>query len=140
VTYDGIMADAQLVLLAEDDPDIQLVAKLALRRAGYRVTAVSNGREALAQLEVERPDIVLLDWMMPEMDGPATCASLRANPATAGIPIVFMTAKSQASEIERGLSLGAAGYIVKPFDAITLGDQLRQILAGRPGGGPGESV
>ncbi len=122
------MAEPKLILMAEDDPDIQLVARLALKKAGYRVIAVSNGVELLARVEQERPDIVLLDWMMPEMDGPATCARLRENPATAGIPIVFMTAKSQGFEIQRGLSLGAAGYIVKPFDALTLGEQLREIL------------
>lgn len=114
--------------MAEDDPDIQLVARLALKKAGYRVTAVSNGKELLARLGDERPHIVLLDWMMPEMDGPETCAKLRENPETSDIPIVFMTAKSQGFEIERGLSLGAAGYIVKPFDALTLGEQLREIL------------
>ena len=117
--------------MAEDDPDIQLVARLSLKKAGYRVIAVSNGAELLARVEQERPDIVLLDWMMPELDGPATCARLHENPATAGIPIVFMTAKSQGFEIERGLSLGAAGYIVKPFDALTLGDELRRILGDR---------
>lgn len=131
MTYDGRVHEAKHILMAEDDPDIQLVARLALKKAGYRVTAVSNGRELLARAAGERPDIVLLDWMMPEMDGPETCARLRADPATADIPVVFMTAKSQASEIERGLSLGAAGYIVKPFDALTLGAQLREILGGR---------
>lgn len=128
LTYDGRVTDAKLILMAEDDPDIQLVARLALKKAGYRVTAVSNGRDLLARVADERPHIVLLDWMMPEMDGPATCAKLRENPDTADIPIVFMTAKSQGFEIELGLSLGAAGYIVKPFDALTLGAQLREIL------------
>lgn len=128
LTYDGGVTDAKLILMAEDDPDIQLVARLALKKAGYRVTAVSNGRDLLARVADERPHIVLLDWMMPEMDGPETCAKLRENPDTADIPIVFMTAKSQGFEIERGLSLGAAGYIVKPFDALTLGEQLREIL------------
>lgn len=122
------VADAKLVLLAEDDPDIQLVARLALKKAGYRVTAVSNGRDLLARVADEKPDIVILDWMMPDMDGPETCAKLRENPVTADIPIVFMTAKSQGFEIERGLALGAAGYIVKPFDALTLGEQLREML------------
>lgn len=128
LTYDYRVADAKLILMAEDDPDIQLVARLALKKAGYRVTAVSNGKELLARVADERPHIVLLDWMMPEMDGPETCAKLRENPETSDIPIVFMTAKSQGFEIERGLSLGAAGYIVKPFDALTLGEQLRDIL------------
>lgn len=121
----------KLILMAEDDPDIQLVARLALKKAGYRVTVVANGRELLERAREEKPDIVLLDWMMPEMDGPETCAKLREDPATADIPVVFMTAKSQGFEIERGLALGAAGYIVKPFDALTLGEQLRQMLGDR---------
>jgi CheY-like chemotaxis protein len=128
LTYDGTVTDAKFILMAEDDPDIQLVARLALKKAGYRVTVVSNGKELLARVAEEKPAIVLLDWMMPEMDGPETCAKLRENPETADIPIVFMTAKSQGFEIERGLALGAAGYIVKPFDALTLGEQLRELL------------
>ena len=116
------------VVLAEDDPDIRLVARLALKKAGYRVTAVTNGRELLEKVTEERPDVVLLDWMMPEMDGAEACARLRADPATADLPIIFMTAKSQGFEVERGLALGARGYIIKPFDALTLGDQLRQLL------------
>jgi CheY-like chemotaxis protein len=124
-------AAPKLVLMAEDDPDIQLVARLALKKAGYRVTVVSNGRELLERAADERPHIVLLDWMMPEMDGPETCRRLKEDPGTADIPVVFMTAKSQGFEVERGMSLGASGYIVKPFDALTLGEQLRQILGDR---------
>jgi CheY-like chemotaxis protein len=116
------------VVLAEDDPDIRLVARLALKKAGYRVTAVTNGRELLEKVAEERPDVVLLDWMMPEMDGAEACVRLRSNPATADLPIIFITAKSQGFEVERGLALGARGYIIKPFDALTLGDQLRQLL------------
>ncbi|HXG56245.1 MAG TPA: response regulator [Vicinamibacterales bacterium] len=116
------------VLLAEDDPDIRLVARLALKKAGYRVTVASNGREAIEKVAEDRPDVILLDWMMPDVDGPETCARLKADPATADIPVVFMTAKSQGFEVERGLSLGAKAYIVKPFDALTLGEQLKQIL------------
>lgn len=116
------------VVLAEDDPDIRLVARLALKKAGYRVTAVSNGRELLETVAEERPDVVLLDWMMLEMDGAEACKRLRADPATADLPIICMTAKSQGFEVERGLALGARGYIIKPFDALTLGDQLRQLL------------
>ena len=116
------------VVLAEDDPDIRLVARLALKKAGYRVTAVTNGRELLEKVAEERPDVVLLDWMMLEMDGAEACVRLRSNPATADLPIIFMTAKSQGFEVERGLALGARGYIIKPFDALTLGDQLRQLL------------
>ena len=117
------------VVLAEDDPDIQLVARLALKRAGFTVRVVSNGAEALQAIRSEPPDVVLLDWMMPELDGLEACRLLKADPATASIPIVFLTAKSQESEIQRGLSLGADGYVTKPFDALTLGEQIRGIIS-----------
>ena len=117
------------VVLAEDDPDIQLVARLALRRAGFTVRVVGNGREALAAIRENPPDVVLLDWMMPELDGPETCRQLKSDPATSNIPVIFLTAKSQEAEIQRGLSLGAAGYVTKPFDALQLGQQVKDIVA-----------
>ena len=116
------------VILAEDDPDIQLVARLALKRAGFTVKVVGNGQEALDAIRQDPPDVVLLDWMMPELDGPETCRQLKADPATAAIPIIFLTAKSQEAEIQRGLSLGASGYVTKPFDALALGQQVREIV------------
>lgn len=119
---------SQFLLMAEDDPDIQLVARMALKRAGFTVTVVNNGRELLERVEQERPDVILLDWMMPELNGPDTCAALKSNPATADIPVIFMTAKSQGFERDKGLASGALGYIIKPFDALTLGDRIREIL------------
>jgi CheY-like chemotaxis protein len=118
------------VVLAEDDPDIRLVARLALRRAGFEVRVVENGREALDAVRERAPDVILLDWMMPELDGPDTCQHLKSDPVTASVPVIFLTAKSQTAEIQRGLSLGAAGYVTKPFDALLLGEQVRQILKG----------
>lgn len=116
------------VLLVDDDPDIRLVARMALRRAGFTVTAVTGGAAALEAVRTARPDVVLLDWMMPEMDGPEVCRRLKADPALATIPIIFLTARSQQAEIARGLASGAIGYIVKPFDALTLGDEVRRLL------------
>jgi len=116
------------ILMAEDDPDIQLVAGMALRKAGFTVTMVSTGMELLRQVHDEHPDVVLLDWMMPELDGPDTLARLRADDATRHLPVIFMTAKSQGFEVDRGLKLGATGYIIKPFDALTLGQQVKAIL------------
>jgi two-component system alkaline phosphatase synthesis response regulator PhoP len=116
------------VLLAEDDPDIQLVARLSLRKAGFAVTAVGNGAAVLEKLGEERPDVILLDWMMPEMDGFEACSKLKSDPNTSGIPVIFLTAKSQESEINRGLALGACGYITKPFDALALGKQVQALL------------
>jgi DNA-binding response OmpR family regulator len=116
------------VVLAEDEPDIQLVARIALTRAGFNVRVVSNGHEAIAAVQAAPPDVVLLDWMMPELDGAETCRRLKADPSTAAVPVIFLTARSQDAEIARGLSLGAHGYITKPFDALTLADQVRQLI------------
>ena len=116
------------VILAEDDLDIQLVARLALKRAGFTVKVVGNGKDALEAVRAQAPDVILLDWMMPELDGPETCRQLKADPATAGIPVVFLTAKSQEAEIQRGLSLGAVGYVTKPFDALTLGQHVKELI------------
>ena len=117
------------VVLAEDDPDIQLVARLALKRAGFTVKVVGNGKEALDTILQQPPDVILLDWMMPELDGPETCRRLKSNPDTANIPVIFLTAKSQEAEIQRGLGLGAAGYVTKPFDALALGQQVKDIVS-----------
>jgi two-component system, OmpR family, alkaline phosphatase synthesis response regulator PhoP len=116
------------LLLAEDDASIQLVARLSLKRAGFAVTVASTGTEVLARVAEERPDVILLDWMMPEMDGPHVCAHLKADDATRDIPVIFMTARTQQSEIQDGLRLGAIGYITKPFDALELGARVRELL------------
>src|SRR4026207_533260 len=97
------------VVLAEDDLDIQLVARLALKRAGFIVRVVSNGQEALDAVKAEPPDVILLDWMMPELDGPETCRRLKADPVTAAIPVIFLTPKSQEAEIQPRPSPRAAG-------------------------------
>jgi len=120
------------VMLAEDDPDIRLVSRLALKRAGYRVTATANGRELLEKVTEERPDVILLDYMMPELDGAEVCRRLKADPATRDIPVVFLSAKSQNFQIDEAKKLGAIGYISKPYDALTLGVQLKTILEGQP--------
>jgi CheY-like chemotaxis protein len=119
-------------MLAEDDPDIRLVSRLALKRAGYRVTAAENGRELLDKVAEDRPDVILLDYMMPEMDGAEVCRRLKADPATRDIPVVFLSAKSQGFQIEEAKQLGAVGYIRKPYDALTLGAQVKAILGEQP--------
>lgn len=116
------------LLLAEDDASIQLVARMALKRAGWSVTVAGDGWAALEAARSGRPDVIVLDWMMPGLDGPEVCERLKADAATAPIPIIFLTARSQEAEIQRGLALGAVGYITKPFDALTLGAQIRALL------------
>lgn len=116
---------SQLILVAEDDPDMQLVARLALKRAGFRVEVADNGRQLLERVRIERPDVVLLDWMMPEMDGPETCRRLKAEPATREIPVIFLTAKSEDGS---AMVSGAIGQIAKPFDPLKLGQQVTALI------------
>lgn len=117
-----------VVLLVDDDADIRTVTRAALLRAGFAVEPVGSGEEALVAVRRSRPDVVLLDWMMPGLDGLDTYRRLRTDPATAKIPVVFLTAASHTDAVQRGLSLGAAGCITKPFDALSLGDTLRRLL------------
>lgn len=116
------------ILLVEDDPDIQAVAQLALVAVGgFQVRICGSGQEALASGPDFGPDLILLDVMMPEMDGPATLSALRRLPQTSATPVIFMTAKAQRHEIAAYQSLGAIGVITKPFDPMTLSSTLVQI-------------
>jgi len=118
------------VLCAEDDPDIQIVAKLALELVGgFETMICGNGNETLQQAAAFAPDLILLDVMMPGMDGPTTLRHLRADPATSNIPVIFLTAKAQPSEVEHYRSLGALDVIAKPFDPMSLATQLRQAVS-----------
>ena len=124
------MADAQLerILFIEDDTDIQKIAKLALEAlGGFSVLACNSGREALAAVAGFAPDLILLDVMMPGMDGPATLKALRQLPGVDVIPAVFMTARVQAHEIADYKALGAADVIAKPFDPMQLAETVRGI-------------
>jgi CheY-like chemotaxis protein len=118
------------LLLVEDDPVIRIVAKAALGRAEFDVSVAANGLEALRCIATAAPDVILLDWMMPELDGPSTCARLKGDPATKDIPVIFLTSRSGQEDRQRCLALGAAGIIAKPFDPQTLGAHARQLLAG----------
>ena len=117
------------ILIAEDDNTSRLVLSATLTKLGYEVKAVNNGRSAWEAWQEDELTIVISDWMMPELDGPETCRRLKSNPETAAIPVIFLTAKSQEAEIQRGLSLGAAGYVTKPFDALTLGQHVKDIVS-----------
>ncbi|MCL4811986.1 MAG: response regulator [Vicinamibacteraceae bacterium] len=116
------------ILLADDDRDMQLVARLALRRAGFSVEAVGDGEAALRHAAADPPDAIVLDWMMPGLEGPEVCARLKADPTTAAIPVIFLTGKTDSVDAERGRALGAVGVIAKPFDPLALGGQVRALL------------
>lgn len=116
------------VLYVEDEPDIQVVARLALESlGGYAVEICSSGEEALARAPVFQPQLLLLDVMMPGMDGPTTLKRLRGLPQFAGTPVVFMTAKVQPGEVAGYKELGALDVIAKPFDPMTLAGQVQAI-------------
>lgn len=122
------MSTLQRILYVEDEPDIQAVAKLALEMVGgFTVKVCASGEEALREATAFAPDMILLDVMMPGMDGPTTLAALRQQPALATVPVAFMTAKVQPQEVARYKSLGARDVIAKPFDAMALAGQVRAI-------------
>lgn len=126
------MSELQRILYVEDEPSIQSVAQLALEMVGgFEVKICSSGDEALREAEAFSPDIILLDVMMPGMDGPTTLSRLREIPSLAQVPMAFMTAKVQPQEIEELISLGALEVIAKPFDPMALADQVREIWNSR---------
>ena len=123
----------QRILFVEDDPDIQVVATMALEAlGGFHVLACGSGAEALSRFGEFAPDLVLLDVMMPGMDGPATLAALRRLPGAEATPVVFMTARVQAHEVALYREMGAAEVIAKPFDPMTLSANVREIWSSLP--------
>lgn len=120
----------QHILLVDDEADIREVAALSLQAlGGWHVSSASGGSEAIAIARAERPDVILLDVMMPELDGPTTLGLLRADAQTRNIPVIFLTAKVQRAD-RHGLSLlEVSGVLTKPFDPVTLSNQITAILA-----------
>lgn len=116
-------------LVIDDEEDVRYVAHLSLGRVGgMTVVEATSGEEGVSRAHSEQPDFILLDMMMPGMDGAATFRALRGNTRTADIPIVFLTAKAMASEVQRLKDLGAKGVVLKPFDPMTLAADIRAIL------------
>lgn len=122
------MNELQRILYVEDEPDIRTIAQVALESVGgFMVRICASGEEALRELDAFAPDLILLDVMMPGMDGPTTLKLLQEKPGFEQTPVVFMTAKVQPAEIAQFKSLGALDVIPKPFDPMTLAEQIRQI-------------
>ena len=124
------MADRELkkILYVEDEPDIAQIAQLALETVGgFSLENCENGRIALEKGPAFQPDLVLMDVMMPEMDGPTALKAMQQMPEFANIPVIFMTAKVQPSEIEEYKALGAADVIPKPFDPMALAEQVKKV-------------
>lgn len=123
------MGFSRTVLIVDDEADIREVAQLSLEiNTDWQVIAAGSGQEALQVAASQQPNAILLDVMMPELDGPATWQLLQQNPATKNIPVIFLTAKTQAKEQRRYAELGVNAVISKPFDPVTLADSIAQAL------------
>lgn len=122
------MSELRRIMHVEDDPSIQTVARVALEAVGgFEVCTCSGGQEALDRFESFAPQLILLDVMMPTMDGPSTLRNMQQQFDLKKIPVVFMTAKVQTNEIESYKALGASDVVVKPFDPMKLSEQIQQI-------------
>ena len=117
------------ILIVDDEDNIREVAKVSLEMVGgWDVLVAGSGSEGLAEAKSGQPDAILLDVMMPDMDGPATFQRLQADEATRHIPVILLTAKVQAAERRRFAALGVSGVLAKPFDPMTLPSQVAEVL------------
>ncbi|MDF1587362.1 response regulator transcription factor [Marinimicrococcus flavescens] len=116
------------VLVVDDEPNIVLSLEFLMKRAGFEVAVARNGSEALAALEGSPPHLLLLDVMMPELDGFEVCERVRARPDWKDTKIIMLTARGREQERERGLALGADAYVTKPFSTRELVEQVRLML------------
>lgn len=120
------------ILYLEDDPHISEIALISLRDiSGFDVLHCASGQEAIDQYDAFAPDLLLFDVMLPDMDGPQTLEAIRTRNGGESAPVVFMTAKAQTHEQQQYMDLGALSVIVKPFDAMMLGDQLNSLWSAR---------
>jgi DNA-binding response OmpR family regulator len=117
------------IVIAEDEPDIRELIAFTLRFAGYEVIAGSNGQEGYDLTKKERPDLAMFDVRMPRMTGYDACKMIKADPEIAHIPVIFLSAKGQESEIEQGLAAGADDYLLKPFAPDQLTERVKVVLA-----------
>lgn len=117
------------LLYVEDEADIREIAEFALEDEGFDINFCESGEQALEQAADFQPEAILLDVMMPGMDGPTTLQNLRTVPGLQTTPVIFLTAKVQPNEIQDFIALGAIDVIPKPFDPMTLGEQIRSILS-----------
>lgn len=116
------------VLIVEDEPSILLSLEFLLRREGYETTTAADGEEGLALVRQVRPDAVLLDIMLPRRNGYEVCQAIKADPELRAIPVIMVSAKGQEVEVQRGLELGAAAYVTKPFGNAEILEAVRAVL------------
>jgi len=116
------------ILLVDDSKTVLFVERTALRGSPYEVVTAANGEECLAQVAADRPDLILLDLVMPVMDGFETCRKLRSNPATREIPIVIVTTRGEAENVAAGRESGCSAYLTKPINNAELLAKIRELL------------
>jgi len=116
------------ILLADDEENLRILVRTTLEGLGYRIVEASDGAEALRLAREEHPDLLVLDWNMPKLTGPEVVRQLQAEPKTAWIPFILLTAASQGSDRAKGLALGAHAYLVKPFSPLDLLDLVEQAM------------
>ncbi len=116
------------ILIAEDERDIRDLVSFSLTYKGYQVVAAANGEEAVAAAQQEMPDLILMDVRMPRMTGYEACKKIKADPQTEKIPVVFLSAKGQDSEIRDGMEAGADEYLLKPFSPSELTEKVAELL------------
>lgn len=117
------------VLVAEDDYDIARLIEFQLRYSGYEVTLAADGAEALTKARGRIPDVILVDWMMPVMDGLQVITAIKQDPDLRRVPVILMTAKAQAQDVRAGLEAGVSAYLVKPFPLEQLIQTIQGVLA-----------
>ena len=117
------------ILVVDDEARVREMIEFRLRQYGFDVIQAADGREALAVASKEQPDLVLLDVMMPELDGFQVCSRLKQHEATQHIPVVMLTAKAEAKDVTRAFNSGAVDYVVKPYDPVVLQQKVVQNLA-----------
>ena len=127
------------VLIADDEPNIVISLEFLMKREGWQVFVARDGNEALEAIRRERPDLVLLDVMMPGRSGFEVCQALRADESLAGIKVLMLTAKGRDTDVAQGLGVGADAYMTKPFSTRDLVQKVRELLAGDRGA-PGVAV
>lgn len=123
-------SNAKRILITDDDPVIIELLQVNLEMEGYDVVTAANGLEAVAQAVSERPDLIILDIMMPKMDGWSARAELLKSPDTAGIPVIFLSARAQQADLRKGYEAGVAEYVTKPFEPVELLSIIERVLAG----------
>jgi twitching motility two-component system response regulator PilG len=119
------------ILIVEDEESLLKLESILLSSRGYQVTGVMDGASALARIEESKPDLVLLDIMLPGIDGFEVCRRIKENPATADIPVVMLTAKKNSQDMAKGTQVGADAYMTKPFKSVKIIEVIEGLLSGK---------